>query len=254
MNIPLNVGPNENHLVLLSFSPSQGEPTITHFGNHRSQPSTLDGVFGMVPKVLGAKKSMANLIFLHVSRQCKLPTHNTSWVQNNFYFPWGFCFLCLMTSVRQRFSFQCVGRAPSIPKIRSFLPDTGGHLLFMGKPLTHFVRTRCFCLLTCDSSFMHYNWMGVSPEFHTSLVCCLGWTPYSSNNPFSGPYLPASRSWWHMAFQGMAWISTMKQAKCRKSFLKKEISFPLNDQKLGQFSIFFILSLFLLSYIFFPHQ
>jgi hypothetical protein len=62
VNIPQNVGPNENHLVLLSFSPSQGEPTITHFGNHRSQPSTLDGVFGMVPKVLAAK-SMANLIF-----------------------------------------------------------------------------------------------------------------------------------------------------------------------------------------------
>jgi hypothetical protein len=86
----------------------------------------------------------------------------------------------------------------------SFLLHTGGHLLFLGEPLTHFVRTRCFCLLTCDSSFMHYNWMGVSPEFHTSLVCCLGWAPYSSNNPFSGPYLPASRSWWHMAFQGMA--------------------------------------------------
>jgi hypothetical protein len=66
VNIPQNVGPNEKDLVLLSFSPSQpsqGEPTITHFGNHRSQPSTLDGIFGMVPKVLGAKKSMANLIF-----------------------------------------------------------------------------------------------------------------------------------------------------------------------------------------------
>jgi hypothetical protein len=63
VNIPQNVGPNENYLVCTPpFLLHKESQQFTHFGNHRSQPSTLDGVFGMVPKVFGAK-SMANLIF-----------------------------------------------------------------------------------------------------------------------------------------------------------------------------------------------
>ncbi len=121
MNIPQNVGPNENYLVCTPpFLLHKESQQFTHFGNHRSQPSTLDGVFGMVPKVFGAK-SMANLISsspCFQKMQIAYPQYLLG--PEQFLFPLRILFSCPNDLCLSEI-FQCVGRPLSIPKIPSFL-------------------------------------------------------------------------------------------------------------------------------------
>jgi hypothetical protein len=108
--------------VLLLFSFTRRANNLLILGIIEASLLLWMGSLAWCQKSSGPRAWLISSHLLHVSRKCKLPTHNTFWVQNNFYFPWGFCFLALMTSVCQRFSSVLGGHFQSL----RFLPSWHG--------------------------------------------------------------------------------------------------------------------------------